>query len=181
MSSCRRVKACERALRDRRSALKDAAIEYGRHPVSKGLALEHAALDFAAALEELRVAEAALPAPAARYRPDTRKARCMGGCGASKDELIVNGHRPGCKLGEPVIFALPPPNRAIVPALIPPPATAAMSSRVFTLDGSEHGPEICAGERFCTEKVCVPCGVYMHFQAVYGGQFWQCPECEAIS
>lgn len=27
------------------------------------------------------------------------KAQCIAGCGATKEELVANGHRPGCRLG----------------------------------------------------------------------------------
>lgn len=59
MSSRRRVKKLERDLAARRLELRGAAIAYAERPVTAGTVLDIAALAFAAALEELRVAEAA--------------------------------------------------------------------------------------------------------------------------
>lgn len=52
------------------------------------------------------------------------------------------------------------------------------SNKKIEIDGSEHGPEECAGDRFCHERLCPKCKVWLHFQAMYGSQAYVCPECD---
>ena len=53
-----------------------------------------------------------------------------------------------------------------------------MSNASFTMDGTEHTDYTSTGCCQYSGKAC-KCGGWMHYQAIYGGYYYECDICHA--